>query len=375
MRAGRSSRGCRSTSDPQTWTRGEFAADVRAFAAGLTARGVTAGDRVALVLPNCPELLVAWSAVASMGAVAVCLDPRATADDLGYVAGHSDPRAVIASGPAAATAGTAMPGADILDVTDLGEHRHTLRPFAAAPEPLGPVAHDAPASIQYTSGTTARPKAVVWTQANCLWGGQVGAAHQGLGPVRRQPVAPAAVPHQRTLLLVPLQPVVRRPGGPRPAVLGVPVLGRLGPVCGDVDLRGLVLRARAGDPGGAGATRLPGLGQQCDPRAVGDDRRRAGHRLVRDDRDGLPPDRRQPRPPGRRGHDGPAGAGVCGVGRRRGRPTRPSRRVRRAARPGRARRLAVRRVPRRRRRHGARPSPTTAGSGPGTGCAGRSPAR
>ena len=167
-------------SGPLTWTRGEFAAAVRAFAAGLTARGVTAGDRVALLLPNCPELLVAWSAVASMGAVAVCLDPRATADDLSYIAGHSDPRAVIASGPTAATAGTEMPGADILDVTDLGGHRHTLRPFAAAPEPLGPVAHDAPASIQYTSGTTARPKAVVWTQANCLWGGQVGAAHQAL---------------------------------------------------------------------------------------------------------------------------------------------------------------------------------------------------
>ena len=39
-----------------------------------------------------------------------------------------------------------------------------------------------PASIQYTSGTTARPKAVVWSQANCLWAGQVGASHQGLGP-------------------------------------------------------------------------------------------------------------------------------------------------------------------------------------------------
>ena len=166
--------------DPLSWTRGEFAADVRAFAAGLAARGVTLGDRVALVLPNGPELLVAWCAVASLGAVAVCLDPRASSDDLAYVAGHSGPRVVIASGPGAATAGSAMPAADVLDVRDLGEHRHTLRPFSAEAQPLGPVAHDAPASIQYTSGTTARPKAVVWTQASCLWAGQVGAAHQGL---------------------------------------------------------------------------------------------------------------------------------------------------------------------------------------------------
>ncbi|WP_275693161.1 AMP-binding protein [Nocardioides sp. TF02-7] len=52
-------------------------------------------------------------------------------------------------------------------------------------EPLSPAASapwDAAASIQYTSGTTARPKAVVWSQANCLWAGQVGAAHQRLGP-------------------------------------------------------------------------------------------------------------------------------------------------------------------------------------------------
>ena len=73
-----------------------------------------------------------------------------------------------------------MPTADVLDIPDLGTNRHTLQRFSGEPRALAPVAHDAPASIQYTSGTTARPKAVVWTQANCLWAGQVGAAHQGL---------------------------------------------------------------------------------------------------------------------------------------------------------------------------------------------------
>lgn len=166
--------------DPLTWTRGEFAADVRAFAAGLAVRGVRPRDRVALVLPNCPEFLLAWSAIASLGAVAVCLDSRATRDDLAYVAGHSGPRAVVAADATATIAGHAMPAAEVLDVSELGANRHTLRRFSADPRALAPVAHDAPASIQYTSGTTARPKAVVWSQANCLWAGQVGAAHQGL---------------------------------------------------------------------------------------------------------------------------------------------------------------------------------------------------
>jgi carnitine-CoA ligase len=38
----------------------------------------------------------------------------------------------------------------------------------------------APCSVQYTSGTTSRPKAVLWTHANALWGAKVNAAHQDL---------------------------------------------------------------------------------------------------------------------------------------------------------------------------------------------------
>ena len=34
--------------------------------------------------------------------------------------------------------------------------------------------------MQYTSGTTSRPKAVLWTHANALWGAKVNAAHQDL---------------------------------------------------------------------------------------------------------------------------------------------------------------------------------------------------
>jgi len=40
----------------------------------------------------------------------------------------------------------------------------------------------APASVQYTSGTTARPKGVLWTHANALWGAKINAAHEDLRP-------------------------------------------------------------------------------------------------------------------------------------------------------------------------------------------------
>jgi carnitine-CoA ligase len=162
-----------------TWTRARFARDVAALATAFRRRGIGPGDRVGLVLRNCPEFLLAWTAAASMGAVAVCLDPGGSVDELRYAAGHSGVRAAVVAPDRAEDVGRAAP--DLAFLTEVGD------PFAALlrtdPEPFhGPVPQDAQASVQYTSGTTARPKGVVWTQANCLWGGAVGAAHQELTP-------------------------------------------------------------------------------------------------------------------------------------------------------------------------------------------------
>ncbi len=49
-------------------------------------------------------------------------------------------------------------------------------------EPLPGRAPDAlaPCSVQYTSGTTSRPKAVLWSHANALWGARINAVHEDL---------------------------------------------------------------------------------------------------------------------------------------------------------------------------------------------------
>ncbi len=52
------------------------------FADGLAALRVQRGDRVALILPNCPQFLIAWFGVLRMGAVAVPFNPLYTADEM-----------------------------------------------------------------------------------------------------------------------------------------------------------------------------------------------------------------------------------------------------------------------------------------------------
>lgn len=60
----------------------ELAAQVQRCAAGLAAIGVRRGDRVALLLPDCPQFVIAFFAVLRLGAVAVPLDPLTAAAEL-----------------------------------------------------------------------------------------------------------------------------------------------------------------------------------------------------------------------------------------------------------------------------------------------------
>lgn len=61
-----------------------------ALAAALANLGVEAGDRVALILPACPEFVVSFFAVAKLGAVAVPLNPRLPPSELQYMLRHSE---------------------------------------------------------------------------------------------------------------------------------------------------------------------------------------------------------------------------------------------------------------------------------------------
>lgn len=178
----------------QAWTYGQFVERIRRFAAGLHGRGVRAGDRVLVHLDNCPETVIAWFGCAWLGAVAVTTNARSSGDELNYFAANSRAVAGITQPRFAALVAASCRDLRWLAVTetDNGDDPGANRPEPSQsferidgdPSTLPARPHDptAPFSVQYTSGTTSRPKGVLWTHANALWGARINAEHETLGP-------------------------------------------------------------------------------------------------------------------------------------------------------------------------------------------------
>lgn len=178
--------------EPRRWSYAGFREAARRFAAGLHARGVAPGERVLVHLDNCPEGVIAWLGAAYAGAVPVTTNTGASVDELAYFIRHAGCVGAITQPrfADAVRAASAEIGWRVVTASDQGaaaEMPEGFEPFAAIdgdPAALPDRPHDpwAPFGMQFTSGTTARPKAVLWTHANALWGGRVCALHEDLGP-------------------------------------------------------------------------------------------------------------------------------------------------------------------------------------------------
>ncbi len=177
----------------RTWSYAQLAEAIRRFAAGLQARGVKPADRVLVHLDNCPESIIAWLGCAYAGAVAVTTNAKSSADEIGYFASHSGAVGGVTQPCFAELVKGAAPNLGWLVVTETDNGAPAtadvagFEPFSAlsgdpatlTERPHDPMAHF---GIQYTSGTTARPKAVLWTHANFLWGAKMCALHEDLRP-------------------------------------------------------------------------------------------------------------------------------------------------------------------------------------------------
>ncbi|NUR29077.1 MAG: AMP-binding protein [Catenulispora sp.] len=180
--------------------------DVDRLAGALRALGVERGDRVALVLPNCPAAVTAFFAIGRLGAVVVACNPLYTDSELRHQLTDSGAKVAIVFDGAYATLDAARPGTALEHVISvcladflpsfkrklldlpLGAAREkrerlitALPPgaraipytelLATSPGPVEQVpvdpAHDL-AVLQYTGGTTGRPKGAMLTHRNLV---------------------------------------------------------------------------------------------------------------------------------------------------------------------------------------------------------------
>src|SRR6187200_654802 len=73
----------------------EFAGEATRLARALQASGIEAGDRVAYLCPNIPELLIAHFAVPLAGAVLVAINSRLAGQEVSYICEHSGARLLV----------------------------------------------------------------------------------------------------------------------------------------------------------------------------------------------------------------------------------------------------------------------------------------
>jgi crotonobetaine/carnitine-CoA ligase len=167
------------------WTWREFDADVNRAARLLLARGLGPGDKFNLHLGNCPEFLLFWMAAAKTGTVMVPTNPVSTADEMEYILGHSEARLAITepqyAAPVHAAAGRCSALGGVLEARPLAP---LLGGLPSTPPDTAVAALDE-ISMQYTSGTTSKPKGVLLTHANYLYGGEVMSKAMRVGPADR----------------------------------------------------------------------------------------------------------------------------------------------------------------------------------------------
>ena len=164
---------------PRRQTYAEFADRAARLATVLTMRGVGRGDRVGVLAPNSAEALLAQFAVPLAGGAVVALNTRLAPAEIAYIVDHAGIEVLIADAELLAGLGDEVPDALRLllvapdadgsqpDPARFGARAEALEDAltTASPQPVSWAVSDEDAviAVNYTSGTTGRPKGVMYT--------------------------------------------------------------------------------------------------------------------------------------------------------------------------------------------------------------------
>ena len=177
----------------RAWSYDEFRRDVDRLGAALQRRGIDRGVQREPREQKLRTIVHVNAHEVTIGAVIVTTNTRSSVDELTYFLQSAHVEVTITQIQHAGTVGEAIrhTGRGRMHVaggaapSDQGAPES--EPFDALLAESGDARRaaidpEAAAGVQFTSGTTSRPKGVVWTHANYLWAGKVGADHELLRP-------------------------------------------------------------------------------------------------------------------------------------------------------------------------------------------------
>jgi malonyl-CoA/methylmalonyl-CoA synthetase len=141
----------------QEYTFGDLERRANRMASALAARGVTAGDRLAIILSNRIEYLDLFLAAARLGVIVVPINILYREREAGHILRDSQPKALV-------VAGTAPVQSDV-PIWQVDELAAEARISGATAARI-PLNGDTPAALIYTSGTTGAAKGAIITHGN-----------------------------------------------------------------------------------------------------------------------------------------------------------------------------------------------------------------
>ncbi|HZS05395.1 MAG TPA: long-chain fatty acid--CoA ligase [Blastocatellia bacterium] len=179
-------------------TFGEVKSQADRLATALAQMGIGKGDRVGIMLPNCPQYVISFFAIIRLGAIVTNINPIYTAREVAVVANDSGMRAIITLDLLAPLVAAIKTQTAIETVITTSVQAYSASPATAGPTPEGTLSFskliadvsepDLPrveinaaedvAVLQYTGGTTGTPKGAMLTHRNLfsntvqayLWG-------------------------------------------------------------------------------------------------------------------------------------------------------------------------------------------------------------